>query len=83
MIIFNNKFIQKIIIYISYLYIKIVYKTSKVIIKGDLKNFEKIIELNEKGIAFFTWHGRILISPIEIKRLFKKKTTKICFSINT
>ena len=71
--IFDRIIIQKIITYISYLYIKLVYKTSKIIIKGDIEKIEKIIEKNQKGITFFTWHGRILISPIEIKRLFKNK----------
>ena len=69
---FANKFVVKIISWISHFYIYLIYKTSKVIIKGDYENIVRYVK-SGKGVALFTWHGRSLISPIELNRIFMEE----------
>jgi len=69
---FTNRFVLRIVAWLSHFYIYFVYATSKIVIKG---NYNDIISyVNEgKGIVLFTWHGRLLISPMELNRLFKNE----------
>ncbi len=69
---FANKFVIKIVSWISHFYIYLVYKTSKIIVKGNYSDIVKYVE-SGKGIVLFTWHGRSLISPMELDRMFKKE----------
>ncbi len=71
---FNNKISRYIVAWLSHIYIWFVYKTSKVTIKGNYKEIKDYV--NSKGIVLFTWHGRSLISPIELKRLFEDELGK-------
>lgn len=68
--IFANKVVQNIIAWLSYLYINLVFKTSKIIVKGNLDGVVKYLE-SGKGMVMFTWHGRSLISPIGLRELLK------------
>lgn len=69
---FANKYIQNIIAWLLYFYINLVFKTSKVIIKGDYEKILKYVN-SGKGIVLFTWHGRTLVSPTELKRMFREE----------
>ena len=69
---FANKIVVKIISWISHFYIYLVYKTSKIIVKGNYSDVVKYVE-SGKGIVLFTWHGRSLISPMELNRMFKNE----------
>lgn len=69
---FSNSFVRSVVSWLSHFYIFLVYKTSKIIIKGD---YDRILDYVKagKGIVLFTWHGRSLISPAELNRLFAKE----------
>ena len=69
---FANKYVRNTIARLVHFYIYFVYKTSKIIIKGDFENILKYVN-SGKGIILFTWHGRIIMSPPELNRLFKKQ----------
>ena len=69
---FDTSIIRKILSCIFYLYIYMVYKTSKIIIKGHYNDIINYIN-SGNGIILFTWHGRLLITPIVLKKLFKEK----------
>lgn len=70
--IFSTKIVRFIIAWLSHFYIWFVYKTSKIVVKGDFENIRKYVD-GGKGIVLFTWHGRSLISPVELNRLFEKE----------
>ena len=61
----NSEFVRTILAYICHIYIYFVYKTSTIIIKGDYQNILDYVK-SGKGVVLMTWHGRILISPLEL-----------------
>lgn len=71
----DSNFIRTILAYICHIYIYFVYKTSTIIIKGDYQNILDYVK-SGKGVVLMTWHGRILISPLELNRLFKNEIKK-------
>lgn len=68
----SNKFVIKLIAWFLHFYIYLVFKTSKIIIKGDYENVIKYVK-GGKGIVLFTWHGRSIVAPMELKRIFEKE----------
>ena len=66
-----NNIVQKILAYILHFYIYFVYKTSKIIIKGNVKEAAEYVAL-KKSIVLFTWHGRILVAAMGLKDTMKK-----------
>lgn len=71
----DSNFIRTILAYICHIYIYFVYKTSTIIIKGDYQNILDYVK-SGKGVVLIAWHGRILISPLELNRLFKNEIKK-------
>lgn len=72
---FANDYIRTLLAYMLHFYIYFVYKTSKIIMKGDYKNILEYIDKGN-GLVLFTWHGRMMLSPLELNRLFKKEIKK-------
>lgn len=72
---FENKYIQKVIAWILHLTVWFIYKTSKITIKGNYKELAKYTK-DGNSVFIFTWHGRIMISPMELKRFFADEIKK-------
>ena len=63
--------VQNILCYIISFYIKIVFYTSKIEIKGYTDEYLNLL-INNKATFVITWHGRIFIAPMIVKTLLKK-----------
>ncbi|MDR0423470.1 MAG: hypothetical protein LBH46_02660 [Rickettsiales bacterium] len=53
-------------------YIWLVYKTSKIVIDGDIDSIKNYLK-DGGSVVLFTWHCKILIAPIIIRETFKHK----------
>lgn len=69
--ILKNDKIQSIICYIMSFYIRFVFYTSKVEIKGYTEEYLNLL-INNKANFVITWHGKIFIAPMIVKSLLKK-----------
>jgi lysophospholipid acyltransferase (LPLAT)-like uncharacterized protein len=69
---FAQKIVQISLAWILHFYIWLVHITSRRIIKGNITEITDYIDAG-KGLSFFTWHGRILMSLIIFNTLFKKQ----------
>lgn len=67
--------VQTIVCFIMSLYIKLVFKLSKVNIFGYTEEYLKYLKEN-KATFVITWHGRIMIAPMIVKTLYKKANCK-------
>lgn len=68
---FANKYTQLTIACIVHIFLWFVYKTSKIISKGNVKEVAKCNK-NKKSVILFTWHGKIASAPIELNKFFKE-----------
>lgn len=68
-------FVQYIISFIISLYIRFVYKTSKIIVKGYTEEYLNSLQKNNSNVVF-TWHGRICIAGAFIESFLKKISYK-------
>lgn len=67
--IFANEYVQSTLAWFFHFYIWLVYKTSKIIIKGDQ---QKVLNsLNNSGLVILAWHGRIILTPVLLQRIFE------------
>lgn len=73
--ILKNTIIQFIVCYIISIYIRLVYLTSKIQVKGHVEEYINHL-INNKATFVITWHGRIFIAPIFVKKLLKKISYK-------
>jgi lysophospholipid acyltransferase (LPLAT)-like uncharacterized protein len=69
--ILGYELVQSIICYIISIYIKLVFRTSKVEIYGYTEEYLNFL-LNGKATFVTTWHGRIFVAPMIVKTLVKK-----------
>ena len=68
-------FVQYIISFIISLYIRLVYKTSKIIVRGYTEEYLNSLQQNNSNVVF-TWHGRIFIASAFVENLLKKISYK-------
>lgn len=73
--ILSLSFMQYIISFIISLYIRFVYKTSKIIVKGYTEEYLNSLQQNNSNVVF-TWHGRIFIASAFVESLLKKISYK-------
>lgn len=68
---FSHKYVQATIAWLVHFLIWFIYKTSRIKHTG---NYKKLSEYNKNGksIFVFTWHGRMIISPIGLNEFFKE-----------
>jgi lysophospholipid acyltransferase (LPLAT)-like uncharacterized protein len=69
--ILSSELIQLVICYVISIYIKLVFKTSKVKICGCTEEYLNYL-LNNKATFVITWHGRIFVAPLIVKTLMTK-----------
>lgn len=62
---------QTIICWLISIYIRFVYFTSKVEIKGYTEEYLNLL-INNKATFVITWHGKIFIAPMIVNTLLKK-----------
>lgn len=67
---FSNKYFQTILAWVVHFLVWFIYKTSRI---KNVGNYEELSEYNKNGksIFVFTWHGRMIISPIGLNEFFK------------
>ena len=68
-------FVQYTICFIISLYMRFVYKTSKIIVRGYTEEYLNSLQKNNSN-AVFTWHGRIFMASPFIEKLIKKISYK-------
>ncbi|GMO57012.1 MAG: lysophospholipid acyltransferase family protein [Rickettsiales bacterium] len=74
--VYSNFLIRWIIVCIAHLYIRFVYATSKIIIRGDFAEISEYLS-NKIGVVLFSWHGTILLAPMIVPHTFSKYKNKI------
>ena len=68
-------FVQYTICFIISLYMRFVYRTSKIIVRGYTEKYLNSLQKNNSN-AVFTWHGRIFMASPFIEKLIKKISYK-------
>lgn len=68
-------FVQYMLCFIISLYMRLVYRTSKVIVRGYTEEYLNSLQKNNSN-AVFTWHGRIFMASPFIEKLIKKISYK-------
>lgn len=68
-------FVQYALCFIISLYMRFVYRTSKIIVKGHTEEYLNSLQKNNSN-AVFTWHGRIFMASPFIEKLIKKISYK-------
>lgn len=67
----SNDTIQYVLTFLVSLYIRFVYFTSKVVVKGHTEDYINSLQ-QKKPTVVLTWHGRIFISAVFIEKWVKK-----------
>jgi len=70
--ILSSVFIQRLFAYLVHFYIYLVYKTSKIVVKGNCEEVFEYVKAG-KGIALFTWHGRMFLSCVALFDILDRK----------
>ena len=73
--ILSLRFVQYALCFIISLYMRLVYRTSKIIVKGHTEEYLNSLQKNNSN-AVFTWHGRIFMASPFIEKLVKKISYK-------
>lgn len=68
-------FVQYTLCFIISLYMRLVYRTSKIIVRGHTEEYLNSLQKNNSN-AVFTWHGRIFMASPFIEKLVKKISYK-------
>ena len=68
-------FVQYTLCFIISLYMRLVYKTSKIIVRGYTEEYLNSLQKNNSN-AVFTWHGRIFMASPFIEKLIRKISYK-------
>lgn len=72
---FSNDIVITIIAWIGHFYVLFVYKTSKLILRGDYNSILKYLKTG-KGLAMFTWHGRIMLPVLQLREMIRDELKK-------